>query len=130
MTTITTRTLQIAQPKQAAYFIRDDKVKGFAAKINPSGSIKFIAEVRHEGRTVRKTIGQHPHTDITEARKKAIAFIQQVRTGRLEKPAAVTTLGTLFENYIRGDRLKPNTLKSYKEVIFFYLSDWMNKPSG
>ncbi len=61
MTTITSKSLQSAQPKQAPYFIRDDKVKGFAAKVNPSGSIKLIAEVRHEGRTVRKTIGQHPH---------------------------------------------------------------------
>ena len=70
MTTITTRTLQTAQPKLAAYFIRDDKVKGFTAKVNPSGSIKLIAEVRHEGRTVRKTIGQHPHIVLSEARKE------------------------------------------------------------
>ena len=122
MTTITIRTLQSATPKLVPYFIRDDKVKGFAAKVNPSGSIKLIAEVRHEGRTVRKTIGQHPHIVISEARSQAITFIQQVRTGQLEKPNHEVSLETLFDNYIRGGRLKPNTLKSYREVIFFYLS--------
>ncbi len=48
MTTITTRSLQRATPRPVPYFIRDDKVRGFAAKVNPSGSIKLIAEVRHD----------------------------------------------------------------------------------
>ena len=30
------------------------------AKVNPSGSIKLLAELRHGGRTFRKTIGQYP----------------------------------------------------------------------
>jgi hypothetical protein len=64
MITITTRSLQSVQPKPVPYFIRDDKVKGFAAKINPPGSVQLIAEVRYKGRTVRKTIGQHPHIDV------------------------------------------------------------------
>lgn len=128
MATITSKSQQSAQLKPAPYFIRDDKVRGFAAKVNPSGSIKFIAEVRHESRTVRKTIGQHPHVVISEARKQAIAFIQQVRTGELERPSHNLSLNELFDSYTRGDRLKPNTLRNYREVIFFYLSDWLNKP--
>ena len=128
MTTITSKSLQSVTPKAVPYFLRDDKVKGFAAKVNPSGSIKLIAEVRHEGRTVRKTLGQHPHIAISEARQQAITFIQQVRTGALDRPNEDLSLETLFENYIKGDRLKPNTLKNYKEVIFFYLSDWLEKP--
>ncbi len=78
MTTITSKALQIATPKAAPYFIRDDKVKkGFAVKVNPSGSIYLIADVGHEGHTVRKTIGQHPHIVIGGARKLAIAFLRQ-----------------------------------------------------
>jgi integrase len=128
MTTITARSLQSVQPKPVPYFIRDDKVKGFAAKINPSGSVQLIAEVRHKGRTVRKTIGQHPHIDVKEARQLAINFIHQVKTDQLDKPSALLSLETLFKNYTRTDRLKPNTLKNYKEVIGFYLSDWLQKP--
>lgn len=124
MTTITIKALQNATPRPTPYFIRDDKVKGFSAKVNPSGSIKLIAEVRHEGRTVRKTIGQYPHIVIGEARKQAIAFIQKVRTDQLERPINDMSLEVLFEKYT----LKPNTLKNYREVIFFYLSDWLKKP--
>jgi hypothetical protein len=97
MTTITTRSLQFAQLEQAPYFIRDDKVKGFAAKVNPSGSIKLIAEVRHKGRTVRKTIGQHPHIVVSEARKQAITFIEQVRTGQRERLNDNPSLKALFD---------------------------------
>ena len=50
------------------------------------------------------------------------------RSGQLEKAVELITLGTLFEKYIKGDRLKPNTLRNYREVIFFYLSDWIPKP--
>ncbi|MFT5699787.1 MAG: integrase [Desulforhopalus sp.] len=128
MTTITAKVLQSAKPKSTPYFIRDDKVKGFAAKVNPSGSIKLIAEVRHEGRTNRKTIGQYPHIVIGDARTQSINFIQQVRTGNLKKPTADLTLETLFTDYVKGDRLKASTLKCYREVIFFYLSDWLSKP--
>lgn len=130
MTTITTRALQSAQPKQTPYFIRDDKVKGFAAKVNPSGSIKLIAEVRHDGRTVRKTLGEYPHAIVSEARNQALSFMQQVRSGQLKKHEDNPSLKVLFEAYIRGERLKPGTLKlkDYRGVIFFYLQDWLEEP--
>ncbi len=128
MTTITTRSLQSARPRPVPYFIRDDKVTGFAAKVNPSGSVQFIAEVRHNGRTIRKTIGQHPHIEIKEARQLALSFIHQVKTDRLERPSSLISLGTLFTNYTVGNRLKSNTLKNYRHVILFYLSDWLRKP--
>ncbi|BHH85721.1 hypothetical protein LA52FAK_40100 [Desulforhopalus sp. 52FAK] len=82
MITITARILQSAHPKLTPYFIRDTEVKGFVGKVNPSGSIKLIAEVRHEGRTFRKTIGQYPHAAFGKARTQAISYIEKVRTGR------------------------------------------------
>ena len=36
------------------------------------------------------------------------------------------SLEALFENYTKGDRLKPSMLWKYREVIFFYLSALMN----
>lgn len=123
MPNITQRTLSTTRPKSVAFFIRDSKVKGFAIKVNPSGSMKYIAEVYHNGRSVRKTLGVHPIVELQDARNQALRFIQQVRAGQLEKVAKIVSLETLFESYIKGDRLKPNTLKNYKEVILFYLSD-------
>jgi len=45
MVNITLKVLQSVEPQSKPYFIRDTKVKGFAIKVNPSGSIKIIAEV-------------------------------------------------------------------------------------
>ena len=48
-----------------------------------------------------------------------------MRSGQVEKAASMTRLESLFRNYIKGDRLKPNTLRNCKHVLFFYLSDWL-----
>ena len=90
MPNITTKTLATTRPKSVAFFIRDSKVKGFAVKVNPSGSMKFIAEIFHDGKSIRKTLGEHPITELQEARLQAITFIQQVRTGQLEKPVTAS----------------------------------------
>ena len=71
--------------------------------MNPSGSMKYIAEVYYNGRSVRKTLGEHPIIELQDARNQAITFIQQVRSGQLEKVAKVVSLETLFEKYIAGD---------------------------
>lgn len=126
MTTITVRSLKSARPKKSPYFIRDDKVRGFAAKVNPSGRIKFIAEVRHENKTVRKTFGEYPLVGISDARNTALTVIQQVRSGTRDLVVEKESLRGLFNRYIAYDRLKPNTRKNYREAIFFYLSDWLD----
>ena len=128
MPNITVKTIQSIRPKPVPFFIRDSKIQGFAIKVNTSGSIKYIAEIFHDGKSTRKTLGTHPILTLSDARQQAIKFIHQVRTGELKKATADLTLEALFNNYIKGDRLKATTLKCYREVIFFYLSDWLNKP--
>ena len=67
---------------------------------------------------------------LKDARQEALSFIRGVQLGQPdEKPKEnQVTLGRLFEDYIKGDRLKPNTKQNYKEVILFYLRDWLKKP--
>jgi len=60
MPNITNRILDSAQPKSSPCFIRDNRFKGFTVKVNPSGSCKFIAEAWHDGKSVRKTLGEYP----------------------------------------------------------------------
>jgi hypothetical protein len=128
MPDITNRTVLKLSPKSAPYFVRDTKVKGFAIKVNPTGTIKFIAETHHEGRSIRKTLGEYPLVQAVEARQLAINFLHQVRTGQLVKPRVSLSLQSLFDRYIAGGRLKPNTLRNYKHVVQFYLSDWLKLP--
>jgi len=57
MAKITSRTLKSATPKSSVYFIRDSELKGFALRVFPSGTIKYVVEVWSNGRSHRKTLG-------------------------------------------------------------------------
>jgi len=57
MPKITTRTIETAQSKSSAYFIREGSLKGFALRVFPSGTIKYIAEVWYDGRSHWKPLG-------------------------------------------------------------------------
>ncbi len=129
MPKITSKTVKTAQPSSSAYFIRDNDLKGFALRVFPSGTIKYIAEVWHNGKSHRKTLGSHPVLTPQDARNLAVSFIRDVQSGRHgKKYKSEVTLEALFHDYTKGDRLKPSTLKNYREVIFFYLKDWLEKP--
>jgi hypothetical protein len=62
MTIITTRQLNSIKPKLSPFFLRDSKVTGFGVKVNPAGSIKFTAEVRHGGEINPKNYWRVSHT--------------------------------------------------------------------
>jgi len=129
MPKITSKIVNSARPSSSAYFIRDSDIKGLALRVFPSGTVKYIAEVWHDGKSHRKTLGAHPVLELHDARKKALSFIRDIQSGKSkELRKASVTLQNLFESYTKGDRLKPSTLKNYREVVFFYLQDWLDKP--
>jgi hypothetical protein len=70
MSNITARTIRRAQPASSAYFIRDSNLKGFALRVFPSGTIKYIAEVWFKGKSHRKTLGSYPVLSLTDARQR------------------------------------------------------------
>ena len=65
------------RPKSVPFFIRDSKAQGFAIKVNPSGSIKYIVEICHNGKPVRKTLGAYP---IVELQCRSITLTRIVLT--------------------------------------------------
>lgn len=134
MPKITSKTIKSAHLKSnrssSAYFIRDSELKGFALRVFPSGTVKYIVEVWYSGRSHRKTLGSYPVLSLKDARREALSFIRSVQLGQLDEKqkAKQITLAELFEDYIKGDRLKPSTKKSYKDVVHLYLKDWLKKP--
>lgn len=129
MSTITARVIRGVKPADSVYFVRDTKLKGFAIRVFPSGTIKYVAEVWHNGRSHRKTLGTYPVLGVNEARKRAIVHMQDVHSGAHKKATiAYATLGSLFVDYVESNGLKPSTLKSYREVVHYYLKDWLQKP--
>lgn len=125
---ITNRLLSSLKPKSSPYFVRDIKLKGFAVKVNPSGIIKYIVEVRREGKTSRKTIGDYPTLNLKKAKRTATSHINNIKSGLVHVAKNEKLLAELFEEYISGGRLKERTVTDYQEAVYFYLSDWLNKP--
>ena len=127
--TLTNRVLDKLVPDAKPYFLRDDSLKGFGVKVNPSGDIKFVAEVWHGGKSTRKTLGEYPVTTLQNAKSAALKYISQAKTGQLEEVTRKEVLlETLFENYVKHGRLKPKTIKDYREAFNFYLHDWHKRP--
>ncbi len=125
---ITTKALQTLQPASKPYFIRSISHRGFAVKVNPSGSIKYIAETKYQGTNHRKTIGTFPVMPLSKAKDSYVSFLQSVHSGEhLQEKKSTTTLETLFNSYTSSLSLKQTTLKDYQTVIPHYLSDWMTK---
>jgi len=63
MAKITSKTLKSVSPSSSVYFIRDSEVKGFALRVFPSGTIKYIVEIWNNTRSHRKTLGSVPRID-------------------------------------------------------------------
>ena len=91
MAKITSKTIKSAHLKSnkssSPFFIRDSELKGFALRVFPSGTIKYIVEVWNNGRSRRKTLGSYPVLGLKDARQEALSFIRGVQLGQLdEKP--------------------------------------------
>jgi Arm DNA-binding domain len=104
--TLTNRVLDKLVPDAKPYFLREDSLKGFGVKVNPSGAIKFIAEVWHGGKSTRKILGECPVTTVQNAKSEALKYISQAKTGQLEEATRKEVLlEALFENYVKHGRL-------------------------
>lgn len=123
---ITANLLDRAKSRTKPYFIRSANLRGFGVKITPAGSIRFIAEVKVRGVNHRKTLGSYPLLSISEAEQEAVAFIRMIQSGHT-KPKE-SSLRCLLDRYVSSAKLKPSTTKNYKEVILFYLHDWLDRP--
>ena len=86
---LTERTVEDAQPRQKPYFLRDENLKGFAVKVNPSGSKLYVAEarVRGTGRNLRRTIGPVDRFTVKDARLLAKDLLRQIAQGTDPKDA-------------------------------------------
>ncbi len=127
--TINQRTINNRKSSTKPYFLRDSSLKGFGIKVYPSGRVTFVAEIWHNGRSHRKTLGEYPVIKPQEAKIQALEFISEVRLGYLQDKAAKNlSLESLFIKYVSGGRLKQRTVTDYSEAVSYYLSDWLQKP--
>jgi integrase len=125
---LTNRSLSTIVAPGKPYFIRDTALRGLGVKVTSKGQIKFVVEVWHGKSSTRKTIGEFPFMPVQVAREQALSVISDIKAGLHQKKSKATTLEELFNQYVSTGRLKQRTIADYKEAIFFYLHDWLDKP--
>jgi integrase len=59
------------KPTAAEVFYRDERLRGFALRVNPGGTKSFVLECRVKGRVRRQTLGKWDTLSVAEARRHA-----------------------------------------------------------
>ena len=109
MPALTKRLINSAAPKAAEYFLWCDKLAGFGARIYPSGSKIFVAQVRVGKATRRVKIGAYGPFTVDGARHRAEEIIRTAAEGRdpqREKQAVreAITVAQLCAQYLDAAR--------------------------
>jgi hypothetical protein len=55
---ITETFVEKVKPTAAEVFYRDERLRGFALRVNPGGTKSFVLECRVKGRVRRQTLGK------------------------------------------------------------------------
>lgn len=124
---------KIQPPERGQIIYRDDLLRGFALRVTP-GSMSYVVECRVNGISRRITIGPHGPLTPELARKEAQKLLALMTTGRdpvleAEKERLATvTLAEVLDKYLTMRTLRPNSIRSFKQVLRRCLGDWLQKP--
>ena len=69
-------------PPERERIVWDDDITGFGVRVHPTGRKVYIVKYRHEGRSVKVTIGPHGPITPAAARAKAAEIVTLAKTGR------------------------------------------------
>ena len=64
------------------YFVWDDQLKGFGARVYPNGNKRYVAQTFRRGKTIRVQIGRHGALPFEEAKARARKIIADIDDGR------------------------------------------------
>ncbi len=111
---LTKRTIEALKPKAHRYFVIDDKQRGLAVAVQPSGAKAFYLYRRIDGRPRQVHIGPFPDITVEQARAKADTWNGQVAEGknpiveRRRERKNRWKLGDIWEDY-RTKQLEPKS---------------------
>lgn len=83
----------------------DPELKGFGLRVTSGGSRAYVVQARVQGRSIRRTIGEHGTFTAEEARLRARELLLQMGYGKDPKLKAIEqkikniTLAEVFEDY-------------------------------
>ena len=125
MPKITKRAVDALLPAERERVVWDDDIKGFGVRVHPTGRKVYIVKYRHEGRSVKVTIGPHGPVTPAAARARAAEIVTLAKTGRdlagktphARGSATMTALARRFMDEYAPAHLKPNTARLYRKII-------------
>ena len=79
MPTLTQRTADRAKPRQRRYELTCSTVRGFILRVLPSGKKAYYVRYRTGGRDVRERLGSTSELTFSQARRRAVERIAEVR---------------------------------------------------
>ena len=125
MPKITKRAVDALLPAERERVVWDDDIKGFGVRVHPTGRKVYIVKFRHEGRSVKVTIGPHGPVTPAAARARAAEIVTLAKTGRdlagktphPRGSATMTALARRFMDEYAPTHLKPSTARLYRKII-------------
>ena len=143
--TLTDRTLKTLKPAAKPYEVMDAVVRGFGARIMPTGVKSFILLRRFPGskNPARRALGAYPDTSLADAREKAREWNALAARGidpaieegrqkqaaiEAEKQRQAFTFGTAFEDYLQRKASKLKSGPDIEREMRREFKDWMGLP--
>ena len=125
MPKITKRVVDALLPAERERVVWDDDIKGFGVRVHPTGRKVYIVKYRHEGRSVKVTIGPHGPITPAAARARAAEIVTLAKTGRdvagktlhARGSATMSALARRFMDEYAPAHLKPSTARLYRKII-------------
>ncbi len=124
---------KIRRPETGQVIYRDAELIGFGLRVT-RGSMSYIVEGRVNGINKRITIGPHGRFDPKTAREEARKLLANMTRGRDPREEQAKeklwqiTLADVLEEYLISRTLRPNSIRSFRNVLRRCLGDWLPLP--
>jgi len=123
----------LAAPTAGRAWFYDDKQRGLAMQVTPTGSKSFYLYVWHDGKPCRELLGKYPQTTVSQARDGArqkiglqVAGVDLAGERRARQKEA--TIAELWENYLElHAKVQKKSWKEDQRVFGKYLVDFHDK---
>jgi len=123
-------------PDKVQILFYDTAQSGLAIRVKPTGVKSFLIYKRIKGRTspVKVTLGKYPEMTIEQAqnqtKKELAVMVEGINPNELKQvhENERVTLEQVYSDYIAGRKLRPSSIRNYKQNLDCYLEEWKQKP--
>jgi len=123
----------IKPPEKGQVIYRDSALQGLGLRVTPK-SMSYIVEGRVNGTFRRVTLGKEWQLTPTDARKKAVKVLATMASGKdptaekAKRKIRGATLQEVLDHFLSVRILKPNTIRTYRQMVPRCLGDWLSLP--